>query len=94
MNTDRAKYWRMDYRFAGVRRTLAFGVDETLPGRNVREIAAPQLVRPLRLESAVDSVKRAWRLRIRHRCAYNLAGHDASQAGLAHQALHCAAGLL
>ena len=25
VNTDGAKYWRMDYRFAGVRRTLAFG---------------------------------------------------------------------
>jgi len=25
VNTDGAKYWRMDYRFAGVCRTLAFG---------------------------------------------------------------------
>ncbi|HJV53469.1 MAG TPA: Arm DNA-binding domain-containing protein, partial [Noviherbaspirillum sp.] len=25
VNTDGAKYWRMDYRYAGTRKTLAFG---------------------------------------------------------------------
>jgi hypothetical protein len=39
-------------------------IDETLPGRDIGEIADPQLVRPLGLELAVDPVKRTWRLRI------------------------------
>jgi len=34
VNTDGAKYWRMDYRFGELRRTLAFGKypEVTLPG--------------------------------------------------------------
>ena len=63
-------------------------VNETLPCRDVCEIADPQLVRPLRLELAIDPVERAWRLRIRNRRAHDFAAHDASQADLAHQALH------
>jgi len=67
-------------------------IDETLPSRDVREVRDPQLVMPLCLELAVDAVERAWRLRIGNRRAYDLAAHDASQAGLAHQALDRAAG--
>ncbi len=67
-------------------------VHETLPCRDVREIADPKLVWPLRLELAIDPVERARRLCIGNRRAYDLASHDASQAGLAHQALHRAAG--
>nr|GFB76894.1 hypothetical protein [Tanacetum cinerariifolium] len=69
-------------------------IDETLPGRDVGEIADPQLVRPLCLELAVDPVERARCLRIGSRRAYDLAAHDAPQAGLTHQALHRAAGHL
>ena len=67
-------------------------VHETLLCRDVREIADPQLVRPLRLELAVDPAEPAWRLRIGNRRAYDLAAHNAAQPGLAHQAHHGAAG--
>lgn len=46
--------------------------------------ADPQLVRPLRLELAVNPVERAWRLRVGHRRAHDPASHDATQAGHAH----------
>lgn len=67
-------------------------VDETLPGRDVCEIADPQLVRPLRLELAVDPVKRTRCLGIGNRGTYDLAAHDPTQAALAHQAFDRAAG--
>jgi integrase len=37
INTDGAKYWRMDYRLAGVRRTLAFGKYPQVPLAEARE---------------------------------------------------------
>jgi len=57
-------------------------VDETLPGRDVREIADQQLVGRWALN---------WR-RLSHRRAHDLTSHDATQAGFAHQALHGKAG--
>lgn len=46
VNTDGAKYWRMDYRFAGVRRTLAFGKypEVTLAEARDKRLAARKLL--------------------------------------------------
>ena len=46
VNTDGAKYWRMDYRFAGTRRTLAFGKypEVTLAEARDRRLAARKLL--------------------------------------------------
>lgn len=46
VNTDGAKYWRMDYRFAGVRRTLAFGKypEVTLADARNKRLAARKLL--------------------------------------------------
>jgi hypothetical protein len=46
VNTDGAKYWRMDYRFAGVRRTLAFGKypEVTLAEAREKRLAARKLL--------------------------------------------------
>lgn len=46
VNTDGAKYWRMDYRFADVRRTLAFGKypEVTLADARNKRLAARKLL--------------------------------------------------
>jgi integrase len=46
VNTDGAKYWRMDYRFAGARRTLAFGKypEVTLADARDKRLAARKLL--------------------------------------------------
>jgi len=46
VNTDGAKYWRMDYRFAEARRTLAFGKypDVTLAEARAKRLAARKLL--------------------------------------------------
>ena len=67
-------------------------VDETLPGRNVGEVTDPQLIWSLGLELSINAVERARRLRIGYCCAHDFASHDATQASLAHEALHGAAG--
>lgn len=67
-------------------------IDETLPGRDVCEIADPQLIRPMGLELAADPVEWAWRLRIGNSRAHDLATHYTAQPGFAQQALHRAAG--
>ena len=57
-------------------------VDEALPGRDVGEVADPQLVGPFGLELPIDPVQRARRLGVRHGGAHDLASH-ARPAGLA-----------
>ena len=46
VNADGAKYWRMDYRFAGMRRTLAFGKypEVTLAEARDKRLAARKLL--------------------------------------------------
>ena len=46
INVDGARYWRMDYRFAGVRRTLAFGKypEITLADARDKRLAARKLL--------------------------------------------------
>jgi hypothetical protein len=57
-------------------------VHETLPSRDICEIADPQLIWSLGLELAVDAIERRWCLRIDNRRAHDLASHDVKQASL------------
>lgn len=52
------------------------------------------LIPPLGFELAMDPIKWVRCHCISNRCAYNLAAHDGSQAGLAHQTLQRAAGYI
>src|SRR5690606_42005212 len=51
-------------------------IQPALPGRDVCEVAHPQLVWALRIELAIDQVLRTWRTRIADRGAHHLAAHD------------------
>jgi hypothetical protein len=66
-------------------------VHKALPGRDVGEVAHPQLVRPLGAELSIDPVQRARSLGIGHRRSHALASHHPAQPQPAHQALHRAA---
>ncbi len=60
-----ARYWRMDYRFGGKRRTLALGVYPEVPlaqARTRREEARASLARDADPSSVKKATKRAARL--------------------------------
>ena len=63
-----------------------------LPGRDVREVRDPELVRSLGLELPVDLVQRARRLAIADRRSHDLASHDAAQSEAFHQSFDRAPG--
>lgn len=61
-------------------------IDKTLPGRDIGEIRYPGLIRPIRLELAIDPILRTRHGRIAEGGSHNLAAHRPSQAEAAHQA--------
>src|SRR5574343_1898089 len=66
-------------------------VDHALPGRDIGEVANPQLVWPIGPELAIDPVQRARRSSISKGGAHDLATHGSAQTGATHQALDRAA---
>lgn len=66
-------------------------VQPVLPSRDIREVADPQLVLPLRSELLVDPVQRARGLGITDRASHDLPTHHAAQPRLAHLSLDRAA---
>lgn len=67
------------------------GIDEALPGRDIREIAAPQLILALGMELPVYPVQRAGNGFVADAGSHHLAPYNATQTVPAHQALHGAA---
>lgn len=67
-------------------------VDEALPGRDVGEVADPQLVGPPGLEVPADVIQRARGVGVADRGAHAFAANDPAQAQALHQALDGAAG--
>ncbi len=68
------------------------GVNEPGPGPDKREIGNPQRVRSRRLEHSINSIRRRRPRCRRDRCLHPPAPYHATQAKLAHQPRHRAAG--
>src|SRR5690606_14336445 len=63
-------------------------VKPALPGRHIREVRHPELVRPVGLELPIDPILRAGRRAVRHGGAYCLAPTRALQPQATHEPLH------